>query len=104
MAYIDTESTLSIGDNLIKVTALNNVSCSLDALIDTSSAVSFVRPSVFSKFVDTSSIYMRIPSRSFKVINKSIIKIRGEFSTELQLAVFPNKTSPAISWSYEFLS
>jgi len=75
MAYIDTESTLSIDDNLIKVTALNNVSCSLDALIDTDSAVSFVRPSIFSKFVDTSSIYMRIPFRSFKVINKRSFKV-----------------------------
>jgi len=35
---------------------------------------------------------MRIPSRSFKTINKSIIKVREEFSTELQLAVFSNKT------------
>ncbi|KYQ53647.1 hypothetical protein ALC60_03318 [Trachymyrmex zeteki] len=42
VACVDTESTLSIGDNLIKVTALNNVSCSLDALLDTGSAVSFL--------------------------------------------------------------
>ncbi|KYN28482.1 hypothetical protein ALC57_02094 [Trachymyrmex cornetzi] len=85
VACIDTESTLSIGDNLIKVTALNNLSCSLDALLDTGSAVSFLRSSVLSRFVDISSIQMRTPSRSFKAINKSTINVRGEISTILMV-------------------
>ena len=31
-------------------------------------------------------------SRTFKALNKSIIKVRGEFTLDFQLAIFPNKT------------
>ncbi|KYN26663.1 hypothetical protein ALC57_03963 [Trachymyrmex cornetzi] len=42
VAYVESGSTFNISDNIVKVTSINDISCSLDALIDTGSAVSLI--------------------------------------------------------------
>lgn len=92
VAFVDIGSPYRISDNIVKVTAINETNCSLDALIDTGSAVSFIRPSIFSNLINQPLNQLKAPSRSFKALNKSIIKVFGEFTFDFQLAIFPNKT------------
>ncbi|KYQ59431.1 hypothetical protein ALC60_01547 [Trachymyrmex zeteki] len=63
VAFVDIGSPYRISDNIVKVTAINETNCSLDALIDTGSAVSFIRPSIFSNLINQPLNQLKAPSR-----------------------------------------
>jgi len=62
----------------------------LFASIDSGSPVSFVRKSVYEKFLDPTVTPLKTSLHSYKALNDSIIGIRGYISTSIKLEVLPN--------------
>ncbi|XP_077258588.1 uncharacterized protein LOC143895393 [Temnothorax americanus] len=79
---------LELDDFQIKVIALNKVKSDLVALVDTGSPISFVRPSVYKKYFESSD-NATSSHHSYKALNNSPIQISGTVSSELILSPLP---------------
>lgn len=53
VAYVQAASgkMITLNGTFLKITALNHKNCKLNALLDTGNSVSFVRPSIYDKFL-----------------------------------------------------
>jgi len=79
-------------DHILNVCEINGKTCKLFASIDSGSPVSFVRKSVYEKFLDPSVTPLKTSVHSYKALNDSIIGTRGYISSSIKLEVLPNIT------------
>lgn len=89
----DLSKKLVISNPLIEVNEISGKICSLYALIDTGSPISFINALAFSK-LNFASISLKKSMRSYKALNNYPIAIQGYFSTSVKLKALPNLLTP----------
>ncbi|KAK2574692.1 hypothetical protein KPH14_012996 [Odynerus spinipes] len=77
-----------------KIIKLNNNECSLIALLDTGSPISFVRLDVYEKFLKGREINLSPPRLSYKALNNKPIDILGSVTTSVCLQQLRDLTLP----------
>jgi len=89
VAYV---KTIIASDSVIKVSAINNITCNALALIDTGSPVSFLGQSAFEKYFESSSVLLKKSDQIFRGLGNYYIPTIGSFVSQISLEVFPDST------------
>lgn len=81
------QSMIIITDNpIIKILEINDISCSVHALIDIESPISFISISAFKKFFYNIAVALKKPDQSYNAVYNNItIPILGSFETQIKL-------------------
>jgi len=89
VAYV---KTIIASDSVIKVSAINNITCNALALIDTGSPVSFLSQSAFKKYFESGSVLLKKSDQIFRGLGNCYIPTIGSFISQITLEVFPEFT------------
>lgn len=81
---------LNTKDSSLKIVSLNNSPCSLNALLDTGSSVSFISRSVYKNYFNDSNIVLNKSLISYQSVSGNLIPIFGSINTQICLESFPN--------------
>lgn len=89
-----TSEKLEISNAIVEIIRINNLGCSLNALVDTGSPVSFIFCPTLKKFFGQHYNFGKPPTGSLKALNKSNIfflyNVIGSLATSMTLALLPN--------------
>jgi len=89
VAYV---KTIIASDSVIKVSAINNITCNALALIDTGSPVSFLSQSTFEKYFESDSVLLKKSDQIFRGLGNYYIPTIGSFVSQISLEAFPDST------------
>lgn len=78
-----------ISNARVKVVNLNNKICSLEAVIDTGSPVSFVKPSVYLNYFESGFNLLEAQRSKFSALNDSHIAVIGKVESVICLETLP---------------
>lgn len=81
---------LKISDSVVEINSINGTSCSLLALMDTGSPVSFIQFSIFIIFFGENFSPIGTNSNSFRALNNTPKNVIGTQETNIELAVLPD--------------
>lgn len=85
----NSKKSLNLRGSTCQVISINNNSCSIIAFLDLGSPISFIRPSTYSKFFDSSSP-INPPEKCYSSIDGDIIQIAGYTTSFITLETLPN--------------
>lgn len=78
------DSDLKINDPFITIYRLNGERCKFVALLDTGSPVSFIRHSIFDRYMKSRSIEIS-PANIFRNLSKQALNITGVVKAEIEI-------------------
>lgn len=75
-------------DTILRIIEINNIPCSLSALLDTGSPVSFISPEIFYRFFGSLKLVKN--NLTYNSLNGIPIYVDGSISTSIKLKLLPN--------------
>lgn len=76
---------LTVNGTSIRIYEINNISCSLSALLDTGSPISFIKSGVFLKYFQIPLESLKVTPDTYKAINNTPIRLYGSIQATIRL-------------------
>jgi len=81
---------VKVCNSVLKISRINGTDCTLSALIDTGSPISFVKSRIFNKYFPGRDLKLMRPSRKYKALNDEPVAIKGVIRTGIELTQLKN--------------